>query len=288
MPAFNAEPFIREAMESVLAQDHADWELIVVNDGSTDRTGAIADSFSDARIRVIHQENRGIGGARNRAMELVRGQFLVTLDADDVMPPKSLSSRLSVLLGDRGLSFADGCVRMMDRTMTSELKRYTPTFTGEPFDELLKLNGSCFFGTTWMIRMTPGMELKFDENTSHAEDLLFYLAISKGRRYGHTMETVLYYRRTGTSAMSNLDGLARGYAHIVRWLKAHPELLQARDLERFERTCNMIMARSYLRNKEPLKALAHVLGIRTPEAYPASKRSHRPGAQTRPSSASNS
>lgn len=288
MPAYNAGSFIREAIESVLAQDHEEWELIVVNDGSTDGTGTIASSFTDPRIQVVHQENRGIGGARNRALELIRGEFLVTLDADDVMPPQSVSSRLAVLLADPDLSFADGSVLMMDRTLTTILKRYTPTFTGEPLAELLKLNGSCFFGTTWMIRKGTGMELRFDEDTSHAEDLLFYLSVSKGRKYGFTRETVLHYRRTGTSAMSNLDGLARGYAHIVRWLKARPELLEARERERFERKCDMIMARSYLRNKEPMKALAHVFGIRTPTAYPKTKRKREHAPQTKPSSVNRS
>ncbi len=262
MPAYNAGPFLREAVESVLAQDHQHWELILVNDGSTDDTASVAASFTDPRITVIHQENRGISGARNRALEKVRGEFLVTLDADDVLTPNSLSSRLSVFDRDPGLSFVDGAVLMMDRSMTNVLQSYSPSFLGEPFDELLALSGNCFFGPTWMVRIEHDMKLRYDEDTTHAEDLLLYLTLAKGRRYGFTDQIVLYYRRTGTSAMSNLDGLARGYRHIVHWLKDRPELVTIRQQRRFARKCDLIMAKSYLRDGRPLKAFGHWVGIR--------------------------
>ena len=89
LPVFNAEAYLREAMESVLAQKGCDFELIVVNDGSTDGSAAIiADLASrDDRIRVIEQENSGIVSALNKALDAARGTYLARMDADDVCYP---------------------------------------------------------------------------------------------------------------------------------------------------------------------------------------------------------
>ena len=83
MPAFNAERFIGRAIGSLRAQTFTDWELIVVDDGSTDATGAIARSAGDPRIRVIRQDNRGEAAARNVALAASTGEYVAFLDADD-------------------------------------------------------------------------------------------------------------------------------------------------------------------------------------------------------------
>lgn len=264
MPAYNAGSFIGEAVRSVLAQDHRDWELIIVNDGSTDGTAEVLAAFSDPRIIIVHQENRGIGGARNRGLQLISGQFLATLDADDVLPPRSLSSRLDVLRRDPGVSFADGRVQVMDRTLERVVREYRPSFRGEPLSELVRLTGSCFFGPTWLIRLTPDMELGFDEHQTHAEDLRFYISLAPGRRYDFTGETVLFYRRTGESAMSDLDGLMRGYDRLHRWLRLHPGSVSPADVAVFARRVRRIAIRSYAKSGQWGKALSYLLGLRRP------------------------
>lgn len=259
MPAFNAAHYIREAIDSVLAQDHTDWELIVVNDGSTDDTPNILAGYADPRIKIIHQTNQGIGAARNSALAVMRGAYLATLDADDVLPPRSLSSRLDVLLADPELSFADGSVITMDGNLENVIRAYTPSFTGEPFHELLLLTGRCFFGATWLIRLQPNMHFRYDTIMSHAEDLLFYLELAPGRRYAFTTEVVLLYRRTGHSAMNDLNGLARGYAHVGRWINERRPSIPAGIRRKFAWRCSMILVRSYIRNGEAHKALRQFL-----------------------------
>ena len=83
LPVFNGEKFIRKAIESVLSQSLYDFELIIVNDGSTDSTSDIIDSFSDKRINVINQTNQGPGEARNNALKIASGEYVMFLDADD-------------------------------------------------------------------------------------------------------------------------------------------------------------------------------------------------------------
>lgn len=83
MPAYNAGRYIAKAIESVLAQTLQDWELIVVDDGSTDDTSSLVAAYSDPRIRCMHQKNQGPAAARNRGVQHSSGQFLAFLDADD-------------------------------------------------------------------------------------------------------------------------------------------------------------------------------------------------------------
>ena len=83
LPVFNGEKFIKKAIESVLNQSLNDFELIVINDGSTDSTADIINSFKDNRIRIINQSNKGPGQARNNGLKIASGDYIMFLDADD-------------------------------------------------------------------------------------------------------------------------------------------------------------------------------------------------------------
>ena len=93
VPAYNAEVTLAETLEAVLAQSYADWECIVVDDGSTDGTRRIAESFAnrDPRVRVLAQENQGSAGAYNTGVASAQGELVVLCSADDVLLPEHLS-----------------------------------------------------------------------------------------------------------------------------------------------------------------------------------------------------
>ena len=93
MPAYNASATIAEAIRSVLTQTHSDWELVVVDDGSTDATAAIVASYAerDPRIRLVRQDNAGTAAARNTGWQHARGAFVARFDADDVLLPNYLA-----------------------------------------------------------------------------------------------------------------------------------------------------------------------------------------------------
>jgi len=95
IPIYNRECYIVEAIESVLVQDYAPLELIVVDDGSTDGTAATVGRI-DAGIRYVYQENRGIAGARNAGVALATGAFLSFLDSDDAWLPDKLTRQMAV------------------------------------------------------------------------------------------------------------------------------------------------------------------------------------------------
>ena len=107
--AYNAAPYLGEAIESALGQDYEPLELIVVDDGSTDDTAEVARSFAEAK--VVCQENGGNGAARNRAVENASGDLYAFLDADDRFTPGKLSLQKAALDADPGLDMVFGHVR---------------------------------------------------------------------------------------------------------------------------------------------------------------------------------
>lgn len=98
MPAHNAAKYLAEAMNSVLTQTLEELELIVVDDGSTDETSRIAQSFSDPRVVYIRfDQNRGVAAARNAAVERARGVYIAVLDSDDIAEPQRLETQVELL-----------------------------------------------------------------------------------------------------------------------------------------------------------------------------------------------
>lgn len=87
IPVYNVAPYLRECLDSVLKQTFTDWEAICVDDGSTDGSGVILDEYAakDKRFRVIHQANVGVSAARNRALKVVSGKWILFLDSDDLL-----------------------------------------------------------------------------------------------------------------------------------------------------------------------------------------------------------
>ena len=90
VPVYKAEKYLHRCVESVLAQTMGDWELILVDDGSPDSSGAMCDDFAkrDARIKVIHQENAGVSAARNAGVAVAQGEYIAFLDSDDWVEPR--------------------------------------------------------------------------------------------------------------------------------------------------------------------------------------------------------
>jgi glycosyltransferase involved in cell wall biosynthesis len=116
MPVYNAEPYLAQAIDSILGQTFGDFEFLIVDDGSTDGSAEVVSRYTDPRIRLIRKENQGCYPARNRAIAEARGEYLANMDADDISLPERFEKQISylksnpeaVLVGTRAL----GCDRM--------------------------------------------------------------------------------------------------------------------------------------------------------------------------------
>ena len=110
MPVYNGERFVAAALRSVLAQSYPISDVVVVDDGSQDASAQVAEDVG-ARVRVVRRAHAGIGAARSEAMSLVRGEFIVPLDADDLLTAASVECRIDVLLIQPEVDIVYGQVR---------------------------------------------------------------------------------------------------------------------------------------------------------------------------------
>lgn len=185
VPAFNAEATLSETLDSLLRQTFSEFELLVVDDGSTDGTAALVERYDDPRIRLIQQENRGLAGARNRGIAEGIGRYIGFCDADDLWRPGKLAAHVAHLRSDKtlGVSFsgsefidAQGVSlnlyqrpRLRDISATHVFCRNpfgngsTPVFRRAALDEIASFNTAL------------GRMVWFDESFRQSEDIECWL-----------------------------------------------------------------------------------------------------------------
>jgi teichuronic acid biosynthesis glycosyltransferase TuaG len=264
MPVYNAALYVGYAIESVLKQTYGNWELLIIDDGSTDGSNEIMKSFTDSRIYLFSQPNRGVSSARNVGLLHRKGQYVCFLDADDAMPPESISERLNLFRKNPNVNMVDGYVEVYDASMTSLIRTWQPSLRGNVTGSLLALKAECFFSLTWMIRIVPDHQYTFDEDLSHTEDLLFLTHLSGKGDYDYVPRPVYQYRVRPGSAMKHLDGLAKGYwqyYHKVCGLYRHQltERMKMLLLLKIRR----LMFLSYLSDRKIFKAFQYLITGRT-------------------------
>ena len=176
VPVYNAEKYLRRCIDSILNQTFTDFEVLLINDGSTDSSGVICDEYAkqDSRVRVFHKENGGVSSARNVGIQNMKGEYSIHCDSDDwikvnmldVLYNQAMISRADVIICDYYSSKKDTYIRIVQNPTTLDAK-------GVCRDILLgKLHGS-----TWNKLVKSNLiiknKIKFNEQISYCEDVLF-------------------------------------------------------------------------------------------------------------------
>lgn len=205
VPVYNAENYLQMTVESIQHQTMTNWELILVDDGSTDRSGHICDSFadSDSRIRVIHTQNQGVSSARNTGIEAAIGEWLQFVDSDDQLVPDALAIILESTQGVDMIAFGyevfphTQCVKLVSEVI--EYRSYLETL---PVFESLYSAG--FYNSPWnkVFRLCK-INSRFNLTISLGEDLLFNLEYLKSCSGIRIIPNVLYrYRIEHNTALT--------------------------------------------------------------------------------------
>jgi glycosyltransferase involved in cell wall biosynthesis len=218
-PAYNVASYLGEAIESVLAQTFGDLELIIVDDGSTDATFQIASEYArtDRRIRLVQEENRGISGARNRALRMATGSFLAILDSDDVWLPTYLERQLAILISDPSCDIVTGNAWFLGGAQDGELARPCPDRRVEPtLSRLLEDETAVFIMTVFRRRVYEVIG-GFDESMRTNEDYDFWIrAAIAGFRFRRNDEPLGRYRRRDDSLSAGELRMLRGVIRVLR------------------------------------------------------------------------
>lgn len=206
IPAYNAERWLQESVRSALAQTWPNKEVVIVDDGSSDRTLAVAEGLRSDSVRVLSQRNGGASAARNAALHAARGDFIQWLDADDLLHPNKVSSQMSVIGGDRrGLATAS-----WGRFFSSpELARFAPDSLWEPLSPAQwitrKFRDNTFmFPATWLVgRDLIDQAGEWDEQISLDDDGEYMCRlVTASRRVEFVPEARCYYRIGNTTSLS--------------------------------------------------------------------------------------
>ena len=213
---YNGERWLREAIDSVLGQTHTDYELVVVDDGSTDSSPEIVRSYDDPRMRMIQHDNRGLAAARNTGAERVRGEFVAYVDADDRCTPERLQSQSAFLRAHHDVA-AVGCfVRVIDEDGAELFLQHAPT--GRRACRRRLFDGHFYnYGSSLMIRRDTLLAVGgFRTYFRQREDVDFMLRLAERHDIDNVPE-VLYEYRINTGGLSHADLRVGFYYRDIAW-----------------------------------------------------------------------
>ena len=200
MSVCNGERFLREAVDSILNQTFDDFEFIVIDDGSTDGTRDILESYRDSRLRVTHQENVGLTASLNRGIGLAHGEYIARMDADDVSLPERLARETEALDSDSGISVVDSAV-LMRGAAGDRVRRMTDAFAALPV-ALLRVNPLAH-GNVMMRKAHLIAVRGYNERFRCAQDLDLWLRMAwRGYRF-RLIPDVLYQFRLHAGSITN-------------------------------------------------------------------------------------
>jgi glycosyltransferase involved in cell wall biosynthesis len=263
-PCFNAAPFLAETIQSCQAQTHQNFELLVVDDGSTDTTATIAEqmSKSDGRIHVFRESHRGTSAARNTALANAHGAFIALLDSDDCWMPDFLEQQLRTL---RLNPAAD--------IVTANALNIGGPFDGKPYwpasnqqrlltmeEMILRENAVHIFSVFHrsVVDRVGGFDSAFPRNEDYH---LWLRAAAAGCRFIADYTPRGYYRRHGDSMSANEERMLKGILAVLQDIRSickngsPEERAVDSQIARFRRQLLVGEAREYISSGEPRNAI---------------------------------
>jgi GT2 family glycosyltransferase len=229
MSVYNTAPYLALAIESILGQSEPDFEFLIVNDGSTDGSGAIIDSFAaaDARIRPIHQENRGLVASLNRLVEEARAPIVARMDADDIALPERFARQLAFLEANPDHGVVGAWAACIDEkgAPRPEACPDHPT-SHEAFLEKLETGPLLCHPAVMMRREVVRAAGGYHRAYRHCEDYDLWLRLSERTKICSLPERLILYRHSDTQ-VSSRHVVAQQTGAAIAW-EAHRERLAGR------------------------------------------------------------
>jgi glycosyltransferase involved in cell wall biosynthesis len=244
IPAYNAEEFIADAIRSAIAQTWQRKEIIVVDDGSTDRTAEVARKFASKNVTFVCKQNEGAAATRNHAYELSQGDYIQWLDADDLLAPEKIELQLAALRegDDKWTLLSSSWGQFRYRT---EGARFVPTSLWQdltPVEWILRKMGRhlSMQTATWLTSRGLAEAAGRWDTRLHVDDDGEYfcrtLLSSKGTRF--VPEARVYYRDTSSSRVSHVGASDKKKDALLLSMKLHIRYLRSlEESERVDKAC---------------------------------------------------
>jgi glycosyltransferase involved in cell wall biosynthesis len=252
IPAYNVEAWIAESLRSAMEQTWPRKEIIVVNDGSRDRTVEVAREFASNEVAVVSIENQGAAAARNHALQLAQGDYIQWLDADDLLAPDKIERQLGALGedGDRRLLLSSSWASFYYRVGRARFLHNSLCQDLSPVEWLLgKMGENLHMQTaTWLTsRELAEAAGAWDTRLLSDDDGEYFcrvLLASRGTRF--VPGTGVFYRVTSSSRLSSIGSSDKKKDAMVRSMKLHIQYLRSlEESERVRRACLTYMQTWY-------------------------------------------
>jgi glycosyltransferase involved in cell wall biosynthesis len=227
IPVFNLETYLGEAIDSVLNQTCQDFEILLIEDGSTDRSREIIESYRKRipeKIKAIFLDHGGASAARNAGIDMAQGQWIAFLDGDDVWQPTKLTEQLKSANADPQCNFIACPAEIYGQ------KRLFQAIPAQPFDFKVELlRRGCFITlSTVLIRRELLASIRFDKKLEGAQDIDFFLSLADSVHLGIIHTPLVFYRMREDAISSLLGGR---YLQVRRHFQ-----IARRELRQLQRT----------------------------------------------------
>lgn len=260
IPAYNAERYLGQAIESVLAQTHPCAEIIVVDDGSSDGTAEVAAAFPG--VRYIYQANQGDAGARNRAITEATGDLIAFLDADDVWKPEKLRLQAEMFRSKPSLGMVYTGVEVVDEDLNS-LESLVPARGDVALRNTLIVEKPYMtgVGSSGLIRTSIARSIRFDTRLRASADWAFACYAALSHEVDAVQEPLILYRQHAVSQVHrNLDAVERDMTLVWSEIFDHPDL--GPELKRLRRRAlanlSLSLAASYFKEGDRANFLRYL------------------------------
>lgn len=201
MSVYNGERFLHEAMESILNQTFKEFEFIIINDGSTDRTGDILESYADERMVIINQDKIGLTKALNRGLSFARGEYIARMDADDVSLTERLERQVAFLDENTDVALV-GCNFYEIDESGDIIARKEVTLENEEIKWRLLFHNCFGHSTTVFRKECLSVVDGYDEGIIYSQDYDLWLRISQHYNVGNLGEFLHKWRRNKSDGIS--------------------------------------------------------------------------------------
>ncbi len=226
IPAFNAEQTLKETLTSVSAQSYRNLEIIVIDDGSTDRTRAIIEDFSrtDARVRWLTKANGGVAAARNSGIDVAGGEFIAPLDADDLWHPCKIELQFERFnSGPTNLGLVYNWYRPVDHESRISGIAAKPMIEGWVLHRHLDWN-FVSNGSTPLLRREALANIRYEPGLHHAgnqgcEDYLLQLQVARNWQFGCVPAFLTGYRKVTDGMSANVARMIRSHVQMYRLMQ---------------------------------------------------------------------
>ena len=227
IPAYNAENTILETIASVQSQTFSDFEIIVINDGSTDSTLEKVTDLTDARIYITSYDNGGLPTARNRGIALARGEYITFLDADDLWTPDKLECQLAAFSKSPDAGLVYSWTSFMDEQGQTVHPDTPIFFEGNVLKDLLCHNFLRNGSNPLLKRSVVAAVGDFDPKLGSAEDWDYWLRVASGWSFAVVPKAQILYRQSSNTMSSNVERMEKYQLEVLeRAFASAPQNLQ--------------------------------------------------------------